>query len=51
MYTELAEKCGVVVRFRGGEAGCEGCLRITIGNSRENRELVGRLSEVLKRIG
>ncbi|KAL8686585.1 MAG: hypothetical protein Q9218_007002 [Villophora microphyllina] len=39
LYEALAETKGVVVRFRGKELGCEGCLRITVGTSDE----VGRL--------
>ena len=50
VYKELAEKCGVVVRFRGREPGCEGCVRVTVGSERENREFVEKLSEVLRKI-
>ncbi|KAI9772796.1 MAG: histidinol-phosphate transaminase [Geoglossum umbratile] len=39
LYEGLAEKKGVVVRFRGKELGCEGGLRITVGTEDE----VGRL--------
>lgn len=35
LYTSLAESRGVVVRFRGKEFGCEGCLRITVGTAGE----------------
>lgn len=35
VYEGLAETKGVVVRFRGKEHGCEGCLRITIGTEPE----------------
>jgi histidinol-phosphate aminotransferase len=43
IYTELAENKGVVVRFRGKEAGCDGCLRITVGTSEENATLLQQL--------
>ncbi|GJE93745.1 histidinol-phosphate aminotransferase [Phanerochaete sordida] len=44
----LAEEQGVVVRFRGHEPGCAGCLRITVGSPEENEAVVERLREVLK---
>ncbi|KAF6757759.1 hypothetical protein DFP72DRAFT_890578 [Ephemerocybe angulata] len=36
VYKYLAEQVGVVVRYRGNELGCEGCLRVTIGTEEEN---------------
>lgn len=47
VYTRLAEREGVVVRFRGNEIGCEGCLRITVGTREECEAVLGKLSEVL----
>ena len=47
VYTMLAEKRGVVVRFRGKEHGCEGCLRITVGTSEENEAVIRELKDVL----
>lgn len=35
VYERLAERKGVVVRFRGKEHGCLGCLRITVGTEEE----------------
>ncbi|CAK7197412.1 histidinol-phosphate transaminase [Sporothrix eucalyptigena] len=43
VYTRLAEQKGVVVRFRGKEHGCLGCLRITVGTEEE----VSRFLEAL----
>lgn len=43
VYKELAEREGVVVRFRGWEHGCGGCLRITVGSEEENRVVVKKL--------
>lgn len=50
LYTLLAETKGVVVRFRGKEPGCEGCLRITVGTESECAQLIERMCEVLQEI-
>ncbi|CAG8477118.1 9030_t:CDS:10 [Ambispora gerdemannii] len=47
LYRELAEHSRIVVRYRGNEVGCEGCLRITVGTPDENKELVKHLSRLL----
>lgn len=48
VYKILAETRGVVVRFRGKEYGCTGCLRITVGTEEENKTLLSRLEQVLR---
>ncbi|KAI0053201.1 histidinol-phosphate aminotransferase [Auriscalpium vulgare] len=48
VYKALAEEEGVVVRFRGGEKGCTGCLRITVGTEEENAFLLEKLRKVLQ---
>jgi histidinol-phosphate aminotransferase len=50
IYKQLAEKEGVVVRFRGKEHGCDGCIRITVGTAKENAALLDRLKDVLEKI-
>jgi histidinol-phosphate aminotransferase len=47
VYKTMAETMGVVVRFRGTEVGCEGCLRVTVGNKEENKVLLEKLRECL----
>jgi len=47
VYLALAQKEGVVVRFRGKEPGCEGCLRVSVGTSKENQLLLHKLRKVL----
>ncbi|KAI9460767.1 pyridoxal phosphate-dependent transferase [Boletus coccyginus] len=52
VYKTLAEEKGaeescVVVRYRGNEPGCEGCVRITVGTEAENAMLLARLARVL----
>ncbi|KAG7926869.1 hypothetical protein KL925_003154 [Ogataea polymorpha] len=50
VYLTLAEQRNVVVRFRGNELGCKGCLRITIGTKEENETLITQLKEVLQEV-
>lgn len=47
VYEALAENRGVVVRFRGKEYGCEGCLRITVGTEDEVTKFLRELRDVL----
>ncbi|ODV83732.1 hypothetical protein CANARDRAFT_9295 [[Candida] arabinofermentans NRRL YB-2248] len=47
VHMRLAEDKAVVVRFRGTELGCKGCLRITVGTDEENKTLVKELKAVL----
>jgi histidinol-phosphate aminotransferase len=46
-YEAMAEKRGVVVRFRGKELGCTGCLRITVGTEAEVSKFLQELRTVL----
>ena len=48
VYEGLAETRGVVVRFRGKEHGCLGCLRITVGTERENDVFLNELKSMLQ---
>ncbi|PSR78635.1 hypothetical protein PHLCEN_2v7382 [Hermanssonia centrifuga] len=50
VYKTLAEEEGVVVRYRGSEPGCTGCLRITVGSKEENEAVVRKLSELLEKL-
>ncbi|KAK3339410.1 histidinol-phosphate aminotransferase [Neurospora tetraspora] len=50
VYEKLAETKGVVVRFRGKEHGCEGCLRITVGTEEEVTRFLAALREALKEV-
>ncbi|KAL8905475.1 MAG: hypothetical protein Q9207_002629 [Kuettlingeria erythrocarpa] len=51
LYEGLAETRGVVVRFRGKEFGCEGCLRITVGTSEEVDRLLKETRSILQEGG
>ncbi|KAF6235336.1 hypothetical protein HO173_006532 [Letharia columbiana] len=50
LYERLAETKGVVVRFRGKEVGCLGCLRITVGTEEEVDKLLEEMRSVLQDI-
>lgn len=47
VYKRLAEEMGVIVRYRGNEFGCGGCLRITVGTRTENAALLKCIRQVL----
>lgn len=50
VYEKMVEVESVVVRFRGGEAGCGGCLRVTIGKEDEIDRFLDSLATVLANI-
>lgn len=50
VYERLAESRGVVVRFRGKEHGCLGCLRITVGTEDEVTRFLASLKEILAQV-
>lgn len=50
VYERLAEKRGVVVRFRGKEFGCEGCLRITVGTEEEVTRFLSEIERVIAEV-
>ncbi|KAJ1832125.1 histidinol-phosphate transaminase [Coemansia sp. RSA 2711] len=50
VYSEMAQNRGLVVRYRGSDYGCEGCLRITVGTAEENRVVIDTLRSLLSAI-
>ncbi|OCL05282.1 histidinol-phosphate aminotransferase [Glonium stellatum] len=48
VYEKLAVDKGVVVRFRGREEGCEGCLRVTVGTEKEVDRFLKEIRNVLE---
>ena len=47
LYLQLAENEGIVVRFRGNEIGCFGCLRVTIGTESEIQQVISKFEQLL----
>ena len=50
VYETMAGQRGVVVRFRGKEHGCTGCLRITVGTDSEVDRFLAELRSVLQQV-
>lgn len=50
LYMTLATVKKIVVRFRGKELGCTGCLRVSIGTAEENAILLEQFERVLNEI-
>lgn len=50
IYLTLATKFGVVIRFRGMELGCQGCLRVTVGTKKENDILIQKFKETVQEL-
>ena len=50
VYERLASKRGVVVRFRGKEHGCLGCLRITVGTEEEVTRFLREIEMVIGQV-
>lgn len=47
VYKNMAENQGVVIRYRGSDHGCEGCVRITVGTEDECKQAVEKLRGLL----
>lgn len=50
VYEKLAENRGVVVRFRGKEHGCLGCVRITVGTKDEVTRFLKEIESVIAEV-
>ena len=50
VYQALAVKAQIIVRYRGKEPGCLGCLRITVGTEEEVDGFLSQLKTVLAEV-
>jgi histidinol-phosphate aminotransferase len=50
VYETMAGQRGVVVRFRGKEWGCNGCLRITVGTEQEVDRFLDEIASVIAQV-
>ncbi|HVZ17386.1 MAG TPA: histidinol-phosphate transaminase, partial [Terriglobales bacterium] len=46
-FIEAMQQRGILVRDRNSDPGCEGCVRITIGNAEQNERLFKAVREVV----
>jgi len=46
LYLALADEASVVVRYRGDQLHCDGCLRITVGTPADNAALLAALDRL-----
>jgi histidinol-phosphate aminotransferase len=50
VYETMAGSRGVVVRYRGKEVGCQGCLRVTVGTEKEVERFLAEIATVLTHV-
>ena len=50
VYETMAGSRGVVVRYRGKEHGCQGCLRVTVGTEKEVERFLVEIATVLTHV-
>jgi len=45
-FIDAMQQRGILVRDRNSDPGCEGCVRITIGNAEQNERLFAAVRDV-----
>ena len=50
-FVEAMQRRGILVRDRNSDPGCEGCVRITIGNAEQNERLFAAVREAVGELG
>jgi histidinol-phosphate aminotransferase len=46
-FIQALRTCGVLVRDRNSDPGCEGCVRLTVGSEEHTRTLIGAMRDVV----
>lgn len=50
-FIQALRTCGILVRDRNADPGCEGCVRLTVGSFEHTRTLIGALREMVEKLG
>ncbi len=50
-FVQALRSCGILVRDRNTDPGCEGCVRLTVGNDEHTEALIGALRDVVVQLG
>ena len=50
VYRRMADRAGVVTRYRGNELHCDECIRVTIGTPEENAAFLEALEKTYKEL-
>jgi len=50
-FVQALRSCGILVRDRNTDPGCEGCVRLTVGNDGHTEALISALRNVVVQLG
>ncbi len=50
-FVQALRGCGILVRDRNTDPGCEGCVRLTVGHDEHTEALIGALRDVVVQLG
>ena len=50
-FVQALRERGILVRDRHTDAGCEGCVRLTVGSDEHSQILIGALRNVVEPLG
>ncbi len=49
-FVQALRECGILVRDRHSDPGCEGCVRLTVGSGEHTRTLIASLRDVVDKL-